>query len=103
MPTLYLIGVPSLGIDFEQEDLDLIEDKTPVDTGFLKSSFRIVGPLIVNDADYASYVEWGTQYMEGFHMVADSLEAIWENIYKRHPEVEYHDLLPGEMEVFVGP
>lgn len=74
-------------------------DRTPVDTGHLRRSWRItnvyrlssgnIGFVLMNDADYASYVENGhatrnrKSWVEGYYMATISLTELEERLPRR--------------------
>ena len=109
MPGLIIIGLPAAGVPFEQEDLDIVKDLTPVDTGYMQSRWTIEsdGFAIVNDTDYAAYVEFGHHTrsgstVEGQHFAYEALLRLYTVISERHPELDDYTPMPGEMEIFVG-
>ena len=59
---------------------NLIKQRTPVDTGTLKSNWHVdlegYGLRIVNDTPYAPFVELGTRKMRGRHMVEGAMPLI---------------------------
>jgi hypothetical protein len=111
MPGLILIGLPVLGVPFDKSDIqDVIAPATPVDTGYLRSRWRITadGFAIENDADYAAQVEFGYRTakgspVEGQFFLHGVLEQLLQHMYERNPELlEDYELWPGEFEIFVG-
>jgi hypothetical protein len=73
--------------EFADEFAKRLREKTPVDTGALRAAWD-VNPsgnttLIGNDKSYASYVENGTEHMQGAHMLKLTLsekEAINDKV-----------------------
>ena len=53
-----------------------IKSWTPVRTGDLKRAWRYESDTIYNDMPYASFVENGTRFFEGYYMVRDAMPAI---------------------------
>jgi len=68
--------------EFAKEFEDRVAQRTPVDTGHLRASWdtRVSSSQITisNDAEYAGYVEEGTEYMEGAHMLKTTMSEIPE-------------------------
>jgi hypothetical protein len=82
---------------------------TPVDSGYLESRWALTpdGYAMVNDTDYAAYVEFGHHTrsgstVEGQHFLYKALLELYTRISEREPELEDYTPLPGEMEIFVG-
>lgn len=65
-----------------EEFYDRVKDRTPVDSGNLKRSWSRKGLRIENDADYATYVENGTDTASGAHMVKVTKSEVDEIIKK---------------------
>ena len=69
---------------FATATLRKIRSKTPVRTGALKAGWYIeqmvnsgiVELTILNDVPYAVYVEYGTEYMMGVHMLEQTINEI---------------------------
>lgn len=100
-------------IDFLLENaqwtLGRTKDRTPVDTGYLKKRWRItnvyrlpstgnIGFALINDADYASYVELGHTtrnregWVEGYYMATISMEELERRLPRRFT-LEFKKLL----------
>lgn len=100
-------------IDFLLENaqwtLGRTKDRTPVDTGYLKKSWRItnvyrlpstgsLGFSLINDADYASYVELGRTtrnregWVEGYYMATISMADLEKRLPRRFTR-EFNKLL----------
>jgi hypothetical protein len=76
-----------------------VKDRTPVDTGNLRRRWRItnvyrlpgnkLGFVLANDADYASYVEYGhatrnrKNWVEGYYMATINIAKLEERLPKR--------------------
>lgn len=86
-------------IDFLLEEAKWVQgetkDHTPVQTGYLRGRWRITGVYksggnltfeLINDADYASYVELGhttrkrDKWVEGYYMATISLAKLEERM-----------------------
>lgn len=86
-------------VDFLLEEAKWVHgetmDRTPVDTGYLRRVWRITGVYrsggaltfeLINDADYASYVELGhttrkrDKWVEGYYMATISLAKLEERM-----------------------
>ena len=98
--TEFKVGDTTINVSFEESDVNEIKSRTPGEdtehlywttpeeyhrTGNLKRGFVIAdeGSSIINDVDYAAYVELGTSKMAGHFMVIQSLNTIEEEIAKR--------------------
>lgn len=59
--------------EFAEEFLVRVQRRTPVDTGRLRAGWDIGTSgktvVVLNDVEYASYVEDGTEHMRGAHML----------------------------------
>ena len=68
--------------EFAQEFEDRVAQRTPVDTGHLRDSWETHVSAseitISNDAEYAGFVEDGTEHMEGAHMVKTTMSEVPE-------------------------
>ena len=81
------VGNITLKVAFDVIDIDIIQLKTPVRSGALRDGFIIdVEGAIVNNVDYASFVEFGTVNMAGRFMVTQSLPEIGERLAKKLAE-----------------
>jgi hypothetical protein len=58
--------------------IDIIAERTPVDTGLLRNSWDSTENAIFNDVSYFKYVEYGTRKMEGRFMMTRSIPEITE-------------------------
>lgn len=54
----------------------LIQSRTPVDTGNLRSKWYTTQTDIINDEYYAGFVEYGTIFFDGYFMAKDSTNEI---------------------------
>jgi Bacteriophage protein of unknown function (DUF646). len=87
----------------------ITKERTPVDTGYLKKRWRItnvyrlpstnsLGFSLINDADYASYVELGHTtrnregWVEGYFMATISMEELNRKLPRRFTR-EFNKLL----------
>lgn len=50
--------------------------RAPVITGELASGYGVQDRFVINDVSYASFVEFGTRFMEGQFPIQQSLDAI---------------------------
>ncbi len=75
-----------------QVALSRIKDRTPVDTGALRDGWRLEGSgtelEIVNDEEYASFVEEGTPSTQPAGMVALTLSEMEDEEFDDDVEVE---------------
>lgn len=55
---------------------ELIQSRTPVDTGNLQSKWMANESQIINEEYYANFVEYGTIFMDGRFMMTDSTKEI---------------------------
>lgn len=68
------IGKATIDIAFNKGDIDIIKAKTPVVTGKLKRGFKLDSSgNIVNDVDYATYVEFGHHTRSGSWVPAQGM------------------------------
>ena len=73
MPGIIISNITSASDNFDdmseeeyiEEVLDAIVSYTPVDTGVMQSGWYVDGDDIVNDIDYTSYQELGTEFFTG--------------------------------------
>lgn len=77
------IGNKNIRIRFDQQDVNTIKDKTPVDTGRLRDGWELNDDEIINEVEYAGYVEYGTIHMPGAFMVERSIPEIQERLAER--------------------
>lgn len=64
-------------VEFMDEFLTRVQERTPVDTGFLQKNWEaaVQGDLIIisNDAPYAGYIEYGTPRIAPFAMLGQTV------------------------------
>lgn len=81
------VGNKTVKVEFDALDVNIIRLKTPVDTGRLRDGFVLtIDGDIINEVEYAGYVEQGTVNMPGVFMVERSLPEIAERLAKRVAE-----------------
>jgi hypothetical protein len=81
------VGNLTVIMAFDVIDVDIIQLKTPVQTGALRDGFTIdLEGDIINMVDYADEVEFGTTDTPGRFMVTQSLGQISERLAKRMAE-----------------
>ena len=81
------VGRKTVKIEFDIIDVDIIRAKTPVDTGRLRDDFAVdINGDIINEVEYAGWVELGTTKMPGSFMVTQSLGEIGERLAKKIAE-----------------
>jgi hypothetical protein len=77
--------------------LDLVESRTPVDTGLMKSSWTVgIGQRIIkieNPTYYSGFIEHGTRRIKPFRCAAGALPAI---------ESRFRDILSAKIEAKYG-
>lgn len=71
----------------------IIQRRTPVDTGNLRSKWMVTDSEIRNDEYYAAFVEYGTIFMDGYFMATDSIEEI---------EKRYLENIQNELKSSIG-
>lgn len=76
--------------EFAEEFITRVRNRTPVDTGRLRAGWDIGNSgktvVVVNDVEYASYVEDGTEHMRGAHMLKVTLaekQAIGDKVTRK--------------------
>lgn len=74
----------------------LIEGRTPVKTGNLKSNWQITERTIFNDEYYANFVEYGTIWFDGYFMATDSTKEI-EKRFVQEIQKEIGRTISGKM------
>jgi hypothetical protein len=77
-------GLKNLTDASANDGLNIVKGKTPVRTGHLRDSWKIIdgfnGPTISNDVYYGIFVEDGTEKMHGHFMVRRTLFELTNNI-----------------------
>lgn len=81
------VGNITVDVALNLIDVDIIRGKTPVATGNLRDSFTLDGNGdIINTADYADEIEFGTTKQPGRFMVTQSVDEIGNRLAKRAAE-----------------